>query len=117
MAKKNIGIGQTVYALAREANATLTPRKVTKTGRKWFEVEGIYRTRFDVETGKQEASGYGYGFDHTVYFSEADYNESVRQMYIRREASYYMSTQGGKLPIEDLEKIIEIFKHNGYTQP
>lgn len=90
-----------------QRNATVTERKVTKVGRLYFEVEGLPRVQFEVETFKQKPTRSGYGFNYTCWPSLDKYHQSIEERNDRerlRQCSGWIAS----MPIEHVRAMLQI---------
>lgn len=75
----NLKIGQTVWyytGSVRVADSCLKETKITKVGRKWFEVECGYGNRFSIETLRVDSQ---YTTGVRIYLSDKEYYDEAER--------------------------------------
>lgn len=81
-----IEVGQTVYVEGiQRRTQTVNLRKaiVSKVGRKYFELDGYYRDRFNIDTLLHD--GGDYSPSYKVWLNESDYSNHIHEVKLRRE--------------------------------
>lgn len=112
---RKIEVGQTVFLTYIGANRKscgfegIREVKVTKVGRKWFDIDGFYRHSFSVETGKQKPSDYM--ADYFVYFDKEHMQIELQEKADRESlAQLLYRTNAYRMTIEQVREILQILK-------
>ena len=109
---KNIYKGQEVYYqyIGHRVNGKGNEPElttVTKVGRKWFEVEAVKNTRFDLQTLQND--GKGYSSSSRVILSLVDYRNEREQSRLNELISEYFRTFSRKsITLEQLREIAKV---------
>ena len=103
-------VGQTIYVEPRNNAARyskeIETHIVSKVGRKYFELEGMYNARFFIKTLSQD--GGQYCSDHQGYLSLKEIEDKREADKLYNEVRKYFSTHSTKLSLENLKQISDI---------
>lgn len=111
--KLNIEVGQTVWLIRKERwkdNNEPQEKIVSKTGNKYFYLEGDDRTRYNIDTGLVDSD---YNNVDKVYPSIQDYMDKIAHSTLSREFRD-MIHQHGDIPcsLDALKKMIAILNED-----
>lgn len=111
--KKNLFVGQPVWykstSIIRSYDITLKETKISKIGRKFFEVEDKWIGRFYIDTLKHDSGIYTSKYQ--AYLSVLDYENEMECNSIFRNIQQFF-TNRNELTLSQLREIQKIIEQN-----
>lgn len=105
-------VGQTIWYKSlsgrRGDDISLKESKVLSVGKKYFEIEGLYRQRFFIDTLIHD--GGNYSPSYMAYISKEQYLNELEARKIHSELLRIFSDYSMKIEVEKLRAILEILR-------
>lgn len=112
MSETKLKVGDKIwYIMTKSYSFNRTPvlieSTVSKVGKKYFEIEGLLRYRFFLDTLKHD--GGNYSSEYKAYITDLDYyNEVETEKEYEKLKIAFSSSNSGKFTLEQLKKTREI---------
>lgn len=107
--KHKLTVGQTVWLQKNDRhNISFTEQKVSKVGKKYFELENTQRTRYSLETLLQDTD---YGYKGQIYLTKEEREEEteIKNTYDKIRRTYFQDYGHNiQLNLDQLRQIAKI---------